>query len=371
MQRGASNLYFPVIHSALSIPPWADTLQQMLGTMWGPLVATPADERAAQIEWLKKTGPLAHISLSTAELAAAIENRVEALTASSENLRVDEYARFTSQPEGFESTDDFELRAEPLPTGQKEWFEAIRRAVRLREVRAISGFTRIDPPGRDDDDSTGIQKIAPIYETKQNWLPAIEVRGEGIFIAFSRKRLAEWSLWKGVQTRVEILDVKFRKAFQERYDREPKRRITPALVMIHTFAHALMRQLGLECGYSGTSLRERLYIDSELRMHGVLIYTATSDADGTLGGLARQGSPDLLGPSIRAAIGSIRWCSSDPLCIEGLAALSEATNGSACHACVLVPETSCEEFNGLLDRALLVGTPQDSKLGYFTGLLEE
>jgi hypothetical protein len=132
-----------------------------------------------------------------------------------------------------------------------------------------------------------------------------------------------------------------------------------------------MRQLSLECGYSSASLRERLYVDDDSGMHGALVYTATADSDGTLGGLTRQGSSDLLISTIRSAIASVRWCSSDPLCIQGIAALSEATNGAACHACVLAPETSCEEFNGLLDRALLVGLPGQSEIGYFYGLTED
>jgi hypothetical protein len=36
---------------------------------------------------------------------------------------------------------------------------------------------------------------------------------------------------------------------------------------------------------------------------------------------------------------------------------------------MLGSETSCEEFNRLLDRASLVGTPRDRAAGYFSGLL--
>jgi hypothetical protein len=45
-------------------------------------------------------------------------------------------------------------------------------------------------------------------------------------------------------------------------------------------------------------------------------------------------------------------------------------NLAACHACVMLPETSCEHNNVLLDRALLVGTPEDPTLGFFAALLE-
>lgn len=368
LQRGASNLYFPVIHSALSIPPWSDVLQQMLGTMWDPLVNTPAEQRIAQIQWLINSGPLAHLTLSASEIAKAIEVRAGQLASSSENLRVDEYAKFTAEPEGFNKGEDFELRAEAVGPELRPWLSRIRRAVRLREVRAISGFTRIDPPFSESD--SGLKRIAPISEAKLNWLPAIDVRGEGIFLELDRRELEKWSARKPVSKRAEEINDKYRQIFEERYGQPPNRIISPTFILIHTFVHVLMRQLSLECGYSSASLRERLYVDDGSGMHGALIYTATADSDGTLGGLARQGSSDLLTSTIRSAIASVRWCSSDPLCIQGIAALSEATNGAACHACVLAPETSCEEFNGLLDRALLVGLPGQPEIGYFAGLTE-
>jgi hypothetical protein len=130
-----------------------------------------------------------------------------------------------------------------------------------------------------------------------------------------------------------------------------------------------MRQLSLDCGYSTASLRERLYVDEENPgMAGLLIYTSTTDADGTLGGLQRQGTPTLIRRTIPAAIHAMDWCSSDPLCIEGHMAAPEAASGAACHACVLAPETACEHFNRLLDRALLVGTPGHPETGFFKGL---
>src|SRR4249919_1963736 len=98
-------------------------------------------------------------------------------------------------------------------------------------------------------------------------------------------------------------------------------------------------------------------------MAGVLIYTATTDSDGTLGGLERQGTSARFERVFLNAIESQRWCSSDPLCIEGAMTGVEAFSQAACHACCLAPETSCEHYNRFLDRALLVGTPDDASLG--------
>ena len=80
-----------------------------------------------------------------------------------------------------------------------------------------------------------------------------------------------------------------------------------------------MRQLTLEHGYATAALRERLYAsDGTDGMAGLLINTATSDSDGTLGGLQRQGEAHCIGRAVQAAIRAMEWRSSDPLCIKGM-----------------------------------------------------
>src|SRR5690606_1122360 len=143
--------------------------------------------------------------------------------------------------------------------------------------------------------------------------------------------------------------------------------LTPRFLLVHSLAHALIRQLSLSCGYSSASLRERLYadVDPSWDMAGLLVYTSSPDADGTLGGLARQGEDSNIVRVFEDALLSMTWCSADPLCIEGVHARSAPANGAACHACLLASETSCEEFNTFLVRALLIGTPTQPELGFF------
>ena len=151
---------------------------------------------------------------------------------------------------------------------------------------------------------------------------------------------------------------------------EPSRWITPRYLLTHTFAHSLMRQLALECGYSSAALRERLYVsDGDAGMAGLLIYTATSDSDGTLGGLQRQGESARIERAITMAIRAMEWCSSDPLCIEDMVGGGNGLLLAACHACVLAPETACEEYNRFLDRAMLVGLPSAPDIGFFSPFL--
>ena len=373
LQRGASNLYFPVLVSALSIPPWSDILQESLGMYWSDIVETKSDDRAQFIRFLanKALKPiLDELHVSPEELAKLIEQRVNRYNDDSmHNLRYEEYRQLVSglgtRPK---SDNEFEIRNVPVPDRLRPYFSNIVRVVRLREVKALRGFSRINPPGDEND-----QNIVPLSVQKTNWLPAIEVRGEGIFLAFNPDHLRQWERQKEVRKRADKIQNSWLSEWRERYgEGDPTPVITPRYLLIHTWAHALIRQLTLECGYSSASLRERLYIaEDENQMAGLLIYTSTSDSDGSLGGLQRQGKPEKISWTVQAAVKAMEWCSSDPLCIEGMVAAPENHSLAACHACCLASETSCEEFNRFLDRAMLVGLPEKPEIGYFSSILRE
>jgi hypothetical protein len=137
-------------------------------------------------------------------------------------------------------------------------------------------------------------------------------------------------------------------------------------VLLHTLAHVLIRQLALDCGYSSSALRERIYCrTSDEAMAGLLIYTASSDSDGSLGGLVDQAGPDRLGSVLANALRESAYCASDPLCGGGDIGAATNLNGAACHACLLLAETSCEFGNRLLDRATLVETLGDRGMAFF------
>ena len=141
--------------------------------------------------------------------------------------------------------------------------------------------------------------------------------------------------------------------------------------MIHTLSHLVIRQLAFECGYDSSSIRERIYSSNhpETPMSGLLLYTASGDSEGTLGGLVRQGEPRNLDDTVKEALANASICSSDPLCIESQGQGTFSLNLAACHTCGLLPETSCEEGNLLLDRVLAIGTPSNADIGYFGAAL--
>lgn len=371
LQRGASNLYFPVLESALSIPPWSDALQEALGIYWDSILKASPENRATFIRFLA-TGALAPIlaelGLSPEELAQQIKNRVTQYDGNAIlNIRQEEYRQLMLGADTVGTdTRDFEVRSVLMPDRLRSFLSRVVRVVRLREVRVLKGFTRINPPG--DEDSPDIAAIAT---GALSWLPAVEVRGEGIFLALNREALHRWETQDSVGDRAEKIHRAWHAEWQKRYgDGNPAWRVAPRYLLVHTFAHALMRQLTLECGYSTAALRERLYVsEGDSGMVGLLIYTATSDADGTLGGLQRQGETCRIERTVEAAVRAMEWCSSDPLCINGIIAGSDGLSLAACHACVLAPETACEEYNRFLDRALLVGLPGAPEVGFFSPLL--
>jgi len=154
---------------------------------------------------------------------------------------------------------------------------------------------------------------------------------------------------------------------------QPARLVTPKFLLIHTIAHLFINQLSFECGYGSSSLRERIYCDVEntsRSMNGFLVYTASGDAEGTMGGLVRQGNPGRLERTLIRTLRKATWCSYDPICIESAGQGPDSCNLAACHGCALLPETSCEEGNRLLDRAVTIGTPGHPEMGFFEAFLQ-
>jgi hypothetical protein len=373
IQRGASNLYFPAVQTALSIPPWDDYLQEVLGSYWQTLLDVEEDSRRQFIEILARSdlkGPLEELRMTPATLSEIISRRVRSYEEiDTDDLRPAEYRQLL-EGGGEDRTGDveFEARRELVPDRIAAHISSVVRVVRLREVRALTGFTRIFPPGPDG------AAIAPLSLARKDWLPAIEVRGEGIFIVLNEARVREWEEGDEVRGRIARLNEGIAAAWKQRTmegDGDATT-VSARYVLCHTFAHLLMRQLVLECGYSGASLQERIYAsDDQINpMAGVLVYTSTPDADGTLGGLQRQGKAERITGIIERAVKGAQWCSSDPLCISDLMGASASHSSSVCHACTYAPETSCETFNQYLDRAFVVGLDYSPDTGFFSELLE-
>ena len=268
-----------------------------------------------------------------------------------------------------------------VPSLLSPWLARVNLVERLKETKVFYGFDRIEQSNgslAEMPDKAMRQLFRdPPSQPQDRWLPAVQVFGEGIYIELHEQQLLEWQNAQAAWIADRIQD-----GFLARLAgvsltlppfSAPNHGWASRYLMVHSLAHILINQLVFECGYSTASLRERLYIsaDPSAPMAAFLIYTAAGDSEGALGGLVRLGRPERLGPIVQRAVSRASWCSADPVCSEQLGGQgSKLANLAACHGCILLPETSCETINHGLDRAMVLGTPEDRSPGFLAGLLE-
>jgi len=361
---GASNSWFPLVMSVLSIPRAKDKLSRIIEERWADLVDV---DSLSVAQYATKPSRMPFLSdFTVEEIWAGIQaKRVrDSLPpdAEAEDLKTPEWEVLASADPTNQNS-DFRLRKVAPPKDLERYFEDTVLVERIREVRALLGFTRIESKG-DFADAAMVTdgRQTPLSRTSPTWLPASEVRGEGIFIRLKEEMLAKWE----ANPNVLILTREF---FDSHRNWRQLRKIEPAnegfpgirYVLLHSIAHALMRQIVLDCGYSAASIRERLYCkgvnDPHGPMAGILIYTAASDSEGTLGGLVDLGMPVSLGRHLQQALEGLKICGSDPLCSEHRPSNDgRGIHAACCHACLFAPETSCERGNRYLDRGNLITT---------------
>lgn len=376
LRVGASNQWFAQNLSALYVPPTeASALEAKVEQQWQAVSQLPQSMYA----FARENVPAFHelSGWTDDEIAAAVHRVRERQNGQSKedsdnsypDLRTPEWEAFSAAvlPE---ATEDFTARRVPILDPLQGYYADVVQAERLREVRALVGFTRLDAP---DSEDPGLVTTAPLATGKPQWVPASEVRGEGIFLRVPEDLLAEWE--------DRVADSAAMHSHEEAYAAFRRNRYSDRLrgefdamrhwpgaryIALHTLSHLLIRTIALECGYSSANLSERIYSGTEDDPRsGILIYTAVPDAEGTLGGLVSQAEPDRLVRLTRRALNDARRCSSDPLCAERLPQPpADFLHGAACHVCLFVSETTCERGNRFLDRRFVVPI-DDDKLALF------
>jgi hypothetical protein len=369
---GASNTWFPVTLTVLAIPTRANRLQQMVQDKWELFKGIASRESLPTIvEILIMTAAVPGLSeYSHDDIWKAIGELRSGASGSgddSSDLKGPEWEIFTN-PKPPQNWPDFMVSRVAAPREFQSHLGYVVLAERLREVNALVGFTRVEPPEEARDGSNPPPR-APLSNGSPEWIPATEVRGEGIFVRFNSERLSAWLARPLIREREAAL-LQGHKAFRAARKLTPPEAEFPGIlyVLLHSFAHIFIRELALESGYSAASVRERIYAaeyGEAPGVAGVLIYTAAADSDGTLGGLVELGKPENLGRLIKQALERSRICASDPLCSEHTPTHDRSLHGAACHACTFVAETSCEIGNRYLDRSLIVPTLAGGNLAFF------
>ncbi|MGC8659811.1 MAG: DrmB family protein [Desulfomonilaceae bacterium] len=379
----ATNVYYPDTKSAIYLPRRSDIAPSELVELMetSPLDDLIRDSSKSDAQRLRLHHPLILKPFTDEQIEAALK------IVSNKNRKMESAVDQIVDYENFEG-DLLPLEYEQLKCKQDEpqlqvqliaiesideklrsYFSTISLVKKLRETRALVGFSRVYPGSSLSLEQKKKMMFNEAPTKGESWLPAIIVHGEGIFLEFDQDKLESWESYQAIEKRVKKLVERHK--VMERTRKWLHKSLSARFLMIHTFAHILINELTFECGYSAASLRERLYVSNlgGKRLSGVLIYTASGDSEGTLGGLVAMGRPGYLEPIIWKALEKAKWCSADPVCMEigsGGGQGPESCNLAACHNCCLVPETSCQEGNRFLDRALLIGDPvSGADIGFF------
>lgn len=371
VQRGATNVWFPDVKSSIYIPIDDATTNRRILSVLDRIYEIIISSRVnGEINRSVVDSFAMYEGVNADDLYNAIVRRLsnqESMAEINEGISEEEY-RFSEYKMLIKSSGGDDAKFHCINYSISDYhpqihnfFKSISLVPKLRETRVFAGFSRLEP----DSSMSLSDKKNMLSQKHVDWLPAIEVYGEGIFFEFNMSKLKTWAESESVRKQVRKLERAFKNST---FWRISSGELRPEFILIHTFSHLLINQLGFECGYGSSSIRERLYCEKtsdDLEMCGVLIYTASGDSEGSLGGLVRQGKKGRIEETIINAIENARWCSSDPICISSGGQGPESCNLAACYNCALLPETCCELGNRLLDRGLVVGTLEDKSIGFF------
>jgi hypothetical protein len=363
--RTASNSYFPQVMSALSILDRSGDVVARVRDVWDVL----QDATREDLPTLRRIVPKVKAALEGLDddtVMAAINALRENKAAEQKPLRTAEFEQLSTAPP--EVPGDLPTEKDPIFARRAKVRDGLPPGVsklvvvpKLREVVALIGFTRLEPITPDVQGEYDLDVQMAALGLTTDWLPATELRGEGIFLELDEKAVGEWERREAVKARARELEAGY-EAWRKTLDSPDEAPPFPGVrfYMLHSLSHLLMSAISLECGYAASALRERIYCGPSGEkypdpMAAILLSTGTSGTEGTLGGLVEQGRR--VRAHLRDAYDLGRLCSNDPVCAthspEGDHA-ERYLEGAACHGCLFVAECSCERFNRYLDRALVV-----------------
>lgn len=391
--RSANNLYFPNISSSVNIPfdsvmdvinsdeskrkdfdsikRWGSSSKELIQLLLQKMISDLRDEFPKKNEKQIKKEIMSGLEFGNG--FASDDDAVEVMDYRREEFNVlSNVTKYDNSSDQLKET-VFDKRS-LVEAGVPSFINCVSLIHQLEVVSALRSFSRLTPTDsdsmkeiiREESGKTDFPKPVSLMRKSDRCYVGMRSRGEGIFISLDDGQVSSWmnkiqgsSIANRINSKVNNKGVF---ADEIKY-------ITPDYYLLHTLSHILLRELSISSGYSSTALKERLYYSDKPgeEMYGILIYTSSSDSEGTLGGLVKQGVPDRLKGILSAAIEKAKWCSFDPVCIDSEGQGSDSLNAGACHACALISETSCEKRNQFLDRGVLIGSLSEPELGFFTG----
>jgi hypothetical protein len=371
--RSASNSYFPQILSAISLPDSDALLKETVDAFYNDDLQYLEDVGELKKELRKpKYAELSKFDLET--VWEEVSRRKQGLKSEEKSIKRAEIETLLSADEvgADEPGSDFYSRLWKRDNFSPVAGDRLDRIIlvdRLREVMVQLGFTRFEGAIADVDGELSVAVRRAELGLETDWIPAIEVRGEGVFIAFNKKRVEAWQELEAVKERGKILLQGFQ-VWRDARGLSEKQVKFPGMpyIMLHTVSHLLLIAVTLQCGYGASALKERIYAVPEVG-YGILLYTGSSGSEGTLGGLIEVGKN--IEHYLESALDIGKLCSNDPVCSQHVPNSEQEDrllHGSACHGCLFVAETSCEKHNEFLDRALVLNTLEKCGAEFFESL---
>ncbi|MCH7646991.1 MAG: DUF1998 domain-containing protein [Thaumarchaeota archaeon] len=409
IQVNSSSIYYPSVVSSILIPAWIheidDFLDRKEGVNFERIRSEKKEGKSYDVIFeYHKDGMLKDLieKFSKEQIIERLKLRLESpdLEVSTEGEALEqEFDNYSELNERTRRGPDYDLKVDIEPisikssTLSKYNIDKLMKFHRLLAIQVLRGFTRGTPPDPYASEKEIIRNnpFRPISSGKQrdletgellpiDWLPAVETKGEGLFFKFDENALQNWEARPNVKNRFNVIVNSYAENSdaQNRSEKQSILRMfsSPRYLMLHTFAHILIREISFYAGYNEASLKERVYSTSGKTMrNGILIYTSSSSSEGSLGGLVRLGNIETFEELIENAIKRSNSCSRDPICGETNPVLSKdkgissgmQLSGSSCYSCTLLPETSCQNFNNLLDRWML----RDPKDGFFRDTIND
>ncbi len=372
VQTRSTSLYYPLSISALYIPEWLHPIQKIITENKDKIRGMLEMSDFAQIAEKSTTFAQAREKYSIAEIIQHLEKRFtlkKRLGKNSTELQIREREFSDLMSSDFDGDEHLEISDVEISDTLKQYVTKLKKIKRITEIRVIRSFTRGDAPDPYSPEEDKDIHYCPISRQNQDWYPAVENKGEGILFTLNEEKLRRWEESPKVRARCGATIEAFETwALQRKWKKHEN--LTPRYLLLHTLSHALIRELSNLSGYNEASIRERIYRGE--KYNGILLYTASPSSDGSLGGLVRQSDARKFERLLELSIAKSKHCSRDPLCAEddpvekkeNNVPVHARLNGSACYGCALLPETSCENINRLLDRRLLF----DEDYGFFREL---
>ena len=367
--RSASNAYFAQTLSVISIPDADARLRDAVTEVWEDFLQYAESLEDVARDRKKQKVSAAIEGISNEDAWSEVQRRKGGIATATTGIREAEIKTLLSVPDavGEDQPDGvFYARSVSVPSREPALTGKLNRIVkvhRLREVIAQIGFTRFEAAVPDVNGELALDVERASLSRDQDWLPAIENRGEGIFIGLKSEAVKAWHEKPAVRKRVGQLAAGF-EAWKKANDATEAKFPGAPFFMLHSLSHLVITAVALDCGYAASSIRERIYASEN--GYGILLYTATPDAEGTLGGLVQ--AADRIDKYLRQAVELGQLCSNDPVCAQHRPdhyQEDRPLHGAACHGCLLLAESSCERRNDFLDRALVVPTVDGDGAAFF------